>query len=375
LAYAALAAFALCLYGLGPQLAFIRDELRLSYTLTSLHSTLFAAGTIVVGLLFGFLARRFGRKRLFWLAAAGTACGTLLLAVSHVLLLTLLAASILGLAGTTLQNATSVVLSERHGVQRDRALVEANIFASAAALSAPVLLGLLARTDFGWRAELVLPAIVLAVLYFFFRREELPAVVIAHAERASLPRLPRVFWVYGSLLAAGVGAEFSVVFFGAGLVHTTTGVEVAAAAGVMSIFFAGELAGRVAGSRLTTRPGRAPLIIVSALATAAAGFVVLWTAHSLAFAVTGLFITGFGLANLYPLSLALALATVPEQVEIATARTQLLVGIAVVSAPFALAALADRVGIRSAFGLVLGLIVLASVLLVVSRAQDKVVVA
>jgi hypothetical protein len=38
LAYGALAAYTYCLYGLGPILAFLRDELHLSYTVTSLHS-------------------------------------------------------------------------------------------------------------------------------------------------------------------------------------------------------------------------------------------------------------------------------------------------------------------------------------------------
>lgn len=369
LAYAALAAFALCLYGLGPQLAFLREELRLSYSLTSLHSVVWAAGTILTGLIFGFLARRLGRQRLFWFSAAGTAGGTLLFSVSHVLALTLLAATILGVAGSTLLAATTVVLSDRHGAQRDRALVEANILASAAALCAPLLLGLLARTAVGWRAELVAPAIAIGGIYLFFRQEQLPAPAIADRQRQNLARLPAVFWLYGSLLAAVVGLEFSVVFFGAGLVHVTTGVGIAGAASLMSIFYAGELVGRLAGSGLTRRPGRAPIVIACALAIAAAGFVALWTSHSVAFAAIGLLVIGLGVANLYPLSLALTLATAPDHLETATARTQLLVGGAVLGAPFALAAIADQVGIRTAFTLVLGLIVLAIVLLVVSRAH------
>jgi fucose permease len=369
LAYAALAAFALCLYGLGPQLAFLKEELRLSYSLTSLHSVVWATGTILTGLIFGFLARRLGRHRLFWVSAAGTAGGTLLFSVSHILALTLLSATVLGVAGSALLSSTTVVLSDRHGVQRDRALVEANILASAAALCAPLLLGLLARTPMGWRAELVVPAIAMGGIYLVFRQEQLPDSAIADRERQNLARLPAGFWLYGSLLSAVVGLEFSVVFFGAGLVHVTTGAEIAVAASLMSLFYAGELVGRLAGSGLTRSPGRAPIVIAGGLAIAATGFVVLWTSHSPAVAAIGLLITGLGVANLYPLSLALALATVPDHVEMATARTQLLVGGAVIGAPFALAAIADQVGISTAFTLVLGLIVLAMILLVVSRAH------
>ncbi len=66
------------------------------------------------------------------------------------------------------------------------------------------------------------------------------------------------------------------------------------------------------------------------------------------------------------MSLSLALAAAPGQVELATARTQLLVGSAVIIAPFALAATADQAGIRGAFTLVFGLIALSIVLLATS---------
>jgi MFS family permease len=367
LAYAALAAFALCLYGLGPQLAFLRDELRLSYSLTSLHSVLWATGTIVIGFVLGFGARRLGRRRLFWYSAAGTAAGTLLFSVSHVLALTLASAAILGLAGTALQSATTVVLSDRHGPLRDRALVEANIFASGAALCAPLLLGLLAQTPAGWRAELVIPAIALGATYLVLGRVQLPTLGAARTQQRSPARLPALFWLNGLLLSAVAGVEFSVVFFGAGLVHATTGVGVAVAASLLSLFYGGELMGRLAGTGLTRSPGRGPVIIAFALVVAAAGFVALWTSQSLPVAALGFFVIGLGVANLYPLSLALALATAPENAEAATARTQILVGGAVISAPFALAAMADQVGIRTAFSLVLALIVLAAILLIVSR--------
>ncbi len=195
LAYGALASYAFSLYGLGPELAFLRVELHLSYTEASLHSTVWAAGTILTGLVFGDLARRLGRWRLFWLAAVGTAAGTLLFSMSHVLALTLLAAAALGTSGTTLQSATSVVLSDRHGLLRDRALVEANVLASAAALCASALLGALARTPFGWRAGLVAPAILLAVLFIVYRREQLAVTTPAPATSQRAARLPRAYCI------------------------------------------------------------------------------------------------------------------------------------------------------------------------------------
>lgn len=368
LAYSALAAYALVLYGLGPQLAFLRDELHLSYSVTSLHSVLFAAGAVVTGLLFGLLSRRLGRRRVLWFSAAGMAFGTLLFSVSHVLPLTLLSAAILGLAGTTLLSSTTVVLSDRHGVQRDRALVEANILASASALCAPLLLSFLDRTPAGWRAELVVPALAIGLIYLFLGRVPMPVPVAATRKAAAGSKLPPAFWVLIALVALVVGTEFSVVFFGASLVHVTTGVEVAVAAGAMGFFYGGELVGRIAGTGLTRSPGRGTAIVAGALVVTAVGFVMLWTATSLPLAAAGLFVTGLGVANLYPLSLAMTLALVPGLVDMATARVQVMVGAAVLSAPFALAAAADRAGVHTAFVLVLVLVVLATGLLIAARA-------
>ena len=81
----------------------------------------------------------------------------------------------LGFAGTILLTCTQVILSDRHGERRDRALTEANIGASACAVLAPLLLGLLQGTSGGWRVAMGLPAFVLAGLYLRWRRQPLCA--------------------------------------------------------------------------------------------------------------------------------------------------------------------------------------------------------
>lgn len=200
LAYGALGVYAYYLYGLGPILAFLHDELGISHTLTTLHSSLWAAGTIVTGLLFDRISRRIGRHRTFWLSAAGTAGGALLFSVSHTVGLTLLSAALLGNLGTLLQTGTSVVLSDRHGKRRDRAFVEANIGASAAAVFAPVLFGFLHGTPVGWRTGFLLPVVALGALFLVFHRDTLP-VHPPHSgdgssgDRSARGRLPAAYWL------------------------------------------------------------------------------------------------------------------------------------------------------------------------------------
>jgi len=81
----------------------------------------------------------------------------------------------------------------------------------------------------------------------------------------------------------------------------------------------------------------------------------------------GLFITGLGIANLFPLSLALTLAAAPGRTDAANARAQLLGGLVVIAAPFLLGSLADNLGLTAAFGTVLPLIALCAALLLAAH--------
>lgn len=366
LAYGAVGACCYYLYALGPVLAFLRDELGLSYTLTGLHSALWAGGTVLTGLVFGPLVRRVGRRRLLWASALGTAAGGLLFSVSHVVGLTLLATGVLGIGGTVLQTMTTVMLADRHGIWRDRALVEGGAMAAAAAVLAPLVLGSLDRTAAGWRAGMLLPVMTLGVLWLVFRRDRLPEVPAATSHNAVAGRLPRGYWPLAVLVAMVVGVEFSVVFYGAVLLDDDRGLTTAAAATAMSVFYVGILIGRIAGAEFTRRPGRTSPLLLAALATTTAGFAVFWLSAVSPVAIAGLFFTGLGVANLYPLSIALAVARAPGQTDQATARTQLLIGVAVMVAPLTLGGLADQVGVFWAFAIEPVLIAIAVVLLAVS---------
>jgi len=83
------------------------------------------------------------------------------------------------------------------------------------------------------------------------------------------------------------------------------------------------------------------------------GFPIFWLARSAAINVLGLFITGLGIANLYPLTLSMAAGVSAGQSNQASARASLAVGIALLSAPLLLGWLADRLGIEYTYGIVL----------------------
>jgi MFS family permease len=346
LCYAALAGYAFWLYAFGPALALLQAELHFSYTLVGVYSALWSAGAALVGASFAGLVRRLNRAALLWYSAAGAAVGAGLFATARTVALTLLGAAVLGFAGTIVLTCTQAILSDRHGERRDRALTEANVGAAACAVLAPLLLGLLQGTPAGWRSALGLPALILAGLYLRYRHQPLPAP--AGRPATGRARLPLSCWLLATLVAVGIAVEFCLVYFGAEVL-TAAGLHAAQAATAMSGFYLGILAGRIGGAWLTRRAGRTVSLLWASLAVTAAGFLLFWLAGLPVLAITGLFLCGLGIANLYPLSLALTLAAARGNGDTANARTQLLGGLLVIAAPYLLGSLADHLGLHAAF--------------------------
>jgi MFS family permease len=355
LGYGAVGLFAFDLYAFGPALALLRPELHLSYAMVGVHSAAFAAGTILAGLAFRPLVRALGRRRVFWGAAVGLALGSVGFALAFTVAVSLGAALAMGASGTALLTASFAILSDRHGPRREQALVEANIGAGACGVVAPLLLAGLAQTVAGWRAAFALPVAAVVVLWYSFGRLALPEAPEVRAPsdtHASRVRLPRAFWLLAVLAGLGSAAEFCVIYFGAELLTRTIHLSTAGAGAALSLFYGGLLAGRVVGARLTRRPGRGATMVLASLGVMLAGFVPFWLAGDLVVALAGLFVTGVGVANLYPLSLALALAAAPGHTDAANAQVQLVGGVVSLSAPLALGALADTLGLGAAFAIV-----------------------
>jgi len=155
-----------------------------------------------------------------------------------------------------------------------------------------------------------------------------------------------------------VAAEWCLAFWSADFLADVAGLPQSAAATAVGLFYLAMIVGRVAGSRLAwvMPTGR---LLLAALGVAAVGFPLFWLAQTPALNVAGLFVAGLGVANLYPLALSAAAGAAAGQANTASARISLAAGLAILTAPLALGSVADRVGIQSAYGLVIGLLVAA----------------
>lgn len=367
LAYVLLGYYAYLQAALGPVMPFLRNDLHINHTVGSLHVSAFALGMIVAGMMGDRLARRFGRRRIFWGGAVGMALGAVCLALARTAALTIPAALLMGALGSLLLILIQSTLADRHGSGRAIALTEANVVASICAGLAPVLVGTLQRSGVGWRGALFVAVAVVALLALYGRNIALPVQGLvargghevaatggAGRERA----LPPIFWAYWVLVLFCVAIEWCVVVWSADFLHDAGGLSAVDAASVLGVFFVAEVIGRALGSRMTHRRSSISLLLL-ALLTTLAGFPLLWLAPVAPLRVAGLLVTGLGVANLFPLTLAAATGVSPHNADRASSRIALAAGIAIFTAPLLLGRLADTLGIQHAFGIIALLVALA----------------
>jgi fucose permease len=338
------------LSGLGPLMPSLREELELSYTVASLHFSAFAVGMILAGLVGDRVVRRYGRRTVFWTGAIGLAAGAVALTIFHTPVLTVGSVLLMGGVGSLVLILIPAILADRHGENRAVAIVEANTLSAATGAMAGLLIGLGEQTPAGWRGALLLSLVIPLFLAIRFGRVALPAAHQTASRRDVAARLPLAYWAFWCAVVLTVGIEFSLIFWGADFL-VVAGLSTSAAATTVSLFLWGMVAGRIAGRQFARRMPTERLLLI-ALEISGVGFFAYWLAPVALVAVLGLFVAGIGVANLYPLIVALALGAAPGQSNEAGARLTFASGTAILAAPLLLGALADAVGIRLAYAVV-----------------------
>ncbi|MBT8227277.1 MAG: hypothetical protein HKP61_01995, partial [Dactylosporangium sp.] len=145
-----------------------------------------------------------------------------------------------------------------------------------------------------------------------------------------------------------VSVEFCLVFWAADAFRDWHGAGPSAAPALAAVFPLGMALARTAATPLTI--GRHPLaVVLAACGTAGIGFGVFWAVPAVPGAAVGLLVAGLGVALLYPVTLARAVAAWPDDRDRASARAALASGLAIGIAPLSLARLADAVELRGAY--------------------------
>lgn len=354
LAYFMLAYYAYGQSSLGPIVPFLRDELRLNYTVSAFHLSAFAVGMMLSGLTADRFAQRWGRRVVFWGGGAGMAVGAVLLTLGQNVIVTITSSFIMGFIGSLLLVMIQATLSERHGNQRAIALTEANIAASIAATLSPILVGIGVSIGLGWGSALYVCVLAWGILGLLFWRVPLPDSRSETAvSTSSAESLPRVFWAYWLVVFLSVAIEWCMIFWAADFMGKIGGLSKEAAASALSVFFLAVMVGRIAGSSLARKIDSGRLLLFATLIVLV-GFPIFWLSRPPALIITGLFICGLGVANLFPLTLATASGIAPFRLaNTASARISLGSGTAILVVPQVLGSAADQIGIQNAYGIIL----------------------
>lgn len=355
--YASLAIYGYVLYGLGPGLDALREELEVTRSAIGLAGSAFAIGAVATAFAAPPVLARLGHGTLMRVGLTGLGIGTVMLVAAGHLALAIAATFVMGIAGTLILIVVPLIVEVRQPEARAAALAEANVGASLAGVLAPIAVGLAILADVGWRVGVlvVLAAIALVLFAGSSDLHEGPVHPIAPAVRA---RIPRGYWRWWCLIVLVVGVEFSIVFWAADFLQEEAGVGRGVASVALGLFVAGMATGRFIGGRLAVARD-ARRLLVGALALTCVGFAGFWSTSEASVSVVGLAVTGLGVALLYPLSVSLAMASAPGLAEVASIRASLAGGLAVLLAPFALALLADAIGVRSGFLIVVALLAVA----------------
>ncbi len=300
------------------------------------------------------------------------ALSTTMLLAGHHPWLTMPAAFLMGAIGTILLVIIPAVLTDRYGNQRAVAIAEANVVASLCSVLAPVIVGLFVGAKLSWRAALVIPVLVAFLFSLVFHQISLPdSVSLADRNHHAEPKLPGLYWAYWSILVLVVSVEFCIIFWGSTFLEKERGFVPANAAAVMSLFLGAMVVGRVLGSRLAYRV-RSERLVLGSIGVCGLGFIVHWWTTSPVLTIAGLFVSGIGIANLYPQTLTLAVGVSATLTDQASARASLASGIAILVLPLILGGLADMIGLRYAYGLISVLLLLAGIGIILSDRKPPV---
>jgi hypothetical protein len=355
--YIAQAAIGYVIYGLGAAGPYLRTQLDLSDAEVGLHSTALAVGLVVAGTVAAGLGRRYGDAAVRAGAIAAIAVAIPVLAATPSIVATLGASLLIGLGAGTLLGHVNATLGAPGGRLARLRLARANVWAMIAAFVGPVIVAAGASIGPGWWFGL-LPALgLLGVVALDLRsRRNAAAATAGDTDRDPLPR---AYWLAWAFLVAAISVEFSIVFWGATLVERRTNVPTPEATAIGALFLGGMFAGRLGlsvgiGAGHDIRRNAA-----AGLVLAGVGAGVAWVSTASILSGFGLFLAGVGVAILYPLGVAAALAGAPGQLALAGNRLTLASGLAILLAPLALGAIADATGVIAGWGLVLGLVAVA----------------
>ncbi len=372
--YLLISSYAWFIYGFSATQALIRDEQVTSRTISSLHAVSFSLGGIVAGLIAARLILALGRGKFLTIGVFGATIGILIYTAPGGTAVTLTGAFVASLFGSAIIVGASAFLFDYQKQAGPAAVTEANAVAAFGGALSPLAIGIGAVVFLGWRAGLWLIFIGFVVSLLLMRKS--PHVfrvpIDEQIREASRVPFPRRFWWALAALFLLLTTEFTLTFWSADLLRERAGFEAGSAAASVAAITGGIFIGRVLGSQFAEY-FPVDRILTLAVLIAFGGWLVVWLSSVSAIMILGLVISGIGVALFWPLGISRVVMASGGQSDRASALSIVAGGTAGGFGPFALGAMADSMGVHTAF-LVLPVTLLSGLFLIRIKPVTKTII-
>ena len=369
LVYFMLAFFGYSINVAGPAVAYLRDELELSFTESGIHTSALALGIVVVGLFGHFILKKLPEWKVLGLGGVGLGIGGLIMVLGRQPAVTLTGLFIMGLLGGLIVAVNPAILSDEMGKHSTVGVSEANTLAAVLSTVAPLAVGYFGGQATTWRpAVYIMTSLALVIGLWILITPKFSWMIQKSAKNIEIQsgRLPGKFWLFWVALVVSISIEFCMIYWASDYLQSQLSMPKDQATQWVSLFLVGMVVGRYAGSLLLQRYDRFLILFIS-VALGALGFALFWLGGSQAWTLTGLFLAGLSVANLYATMITLAFEAAGQARAAAGSATTLASGVAILLLPFALGSLADLVGIRPAMLLVAVLYLILTGLILFGR--------
>lgn len=366
-AFGALLAFGVLNAVLGPVLPYLRAVEDISYLVGALHQVAFSVGGGLAGLLAARLARVVARGWTIRIGLAVAALAGLLLGYGGHVSVTLCAAFLVSLFGTTAMIALWAALADEHGPRRTVAMTEGEVWVSIGSILAPALVAGAAASRFGWSFSFVLAGLVVTVAVAASLVVPVPPTRGQHGDdgRGRAGRSRRVPATLVVVVAV-VALEFTVSFWLASYLDDAVGLPRGLAVSMVVGLYVANLAGRVVVSRLARRLPP-DLLLAGLLGVATAGLPVLLLAGDALVAAVGIALVGAGIGGMFPLASSRHVGAGSRGSDHALGQVLFAAAVGQVLGPLLVGVLAQGLGLRIGLCVLPALVLLAALALCADR--------
>jgi len=333
--------------GYGAVLPELRDEVRMSASVASLHGSLFGIFLLLLATIGRRLLASLSNRALLVASVVGMFAGGVLFGLGRHAVLTLLGAGLSGAGAACLVIVVPSVVFAHQKSAATLAMAMLNTFPMLSATLLPVVVGLALAGDITWRVVYLVPLWLLAgAIAVVAGRSAVPST--RHDEPILLRQLFRVptFARRWAALACGVLIEIGTGIWAASIIVNQGGASKGIGALLTVGFFVGMATGRICLTRVL-RSHSGQRVFIASFVGVLISLVPFLLGPGLIGRVIGLALLGLTLAAVYPLSIS-RLFELHHDTEALGRAAAIASGVGVTFGPLLLGAFSDIVGLGPA---------------------------